>query len=122
MALRHHVSGEVLASTDHVFDGAEDETASVTDRGGRPLIVDKYGRLTRPLSRQEPEIVQELLGVCSHLLDVLSDDAGVPAFVVYGTLLGAVRDQRLIKHDNDVDIAYLSPAPVPGRRGPRGSA
>lgn len=113
VALRHHVSGEVLGSTDHVFDGADDETAAVADRRGRPLIVDKYGRLTRPLSQQEPEIVQELLGVCAHLLDVLSDDAGVPAFVVYGTLLGAVRDQRLITHDNDVDLAYLSRLPHP---------
>ena len=113
VALRHHVSGEVLARTDHVFAGGEDETASVTDRRGRPLIIDKYGRLSRPLSQQEPEIVHELLGICSHLLEVLQERAGVPAFVVYGTLLGAVRDQRLIKHDNDVDLAYLSQLPYP---------
>ena len=113
VSLRHHVSGQILAGIDHVFAGVEDETASVTDRAGRPLIIDKYGRLTRPLSQQEPEIVHELLDVCSQMLEVLQERAGVAAFVVYGTLLGAVRDQRLIKHDNDVDLAYLSQLPYP---------
>ncbi len=113
VGLRHHVSGDVLALADHVFDGVQDETAAVTDRRGRPLIIDKYGRLTRPLSQQEPDEVHELLDVCSTLLEVLQEQAGVPSFVVYGTLLGAVRDQRLIKHDNDIDLAYLSRCPHP---------
>jgi SAM-dependent methyltransferase len=47
------------------------------------------------------------------LLDVLRDEAGVPAFVAYGTLLGAVRNGRLIGHDNDVDLAYVSEHPHP---------
>ena len=38
----------------------------------------------------------------------------------YGTLLGAVRNGRLIGHDNDLDIAYLSQQRLPRRRRPRG--
>ena len=113
VAVRDHVSGEVLSSVEHVFGGEGHETADVTDRAGRPLILDKYGRLTRPLSQQEPEVVDELLDHCAELLALLRDRAGVPGFLAYGTLLGAVRDGRLIGHDNDIDLAYVSEHPHP---------
>ncbi|MFT4010988.1 MAG: LicD family protein [Nocardioidaceae bacterium] len=45
---------------------------------------------------------------CAELLRVLQDDARVPSFICYGTLLGAARNGRIIGHDNDVDLAYLS--------------
>ena len=35
-------------------------------------------------------------------------DAGVDAFPAYGTLLGAVRDGKLIGHDSDADLGYVS--------------
>ena len=44
---------------------------------------------------------------------MLRDKAGVPAFICYGTLLGAVRNGKLIGHDNDIDIAYVSEHPHP---------
>ena len=113
VAVRDHVSGEVLASTEHTFAGEEDDEVDITDRAGRHLILDKYGRLTRPLAQQEPEIVHELLDVSAELLRVLREQGGVPAFVAYGTLLGAVRDRRLIAHDNDIDLAYVSEHPHP---------
>lgn len=113
VAVRDHVSGDVLASTEHAFAGEEDDEVDITDRAGRHLILDKYGRLTRPLAQQEPEIVHELLDVSAELLRVLREQGGVPAFVAYGTLLGAVRDRRLIAHDNDIDLAYVSEHPHP---------
>lgn len=113
VAVRDHVSGEILSTVEHVFGGEVDEVADVSDKAGRPLILDKYGRLTRPLSQQEPEVVDELLDHCADLLALLRDRAGVPGFLAYGTLLGAVRDGRLIGHDNDIDLAYVSEHPHP---------
>ena len=45
--------------------------------------------------------------------------AGIDAFPAYGTLLGAVRDGKLIGHDSDADIGYVSRHEHPARRGPR---
>jgi phosphorylcholine metabolism protein LicD len=33
---------------------------------------------------------------------------GYDVFLFYGTLLGSVREQKLIGHDDDIDLAYLS--------------
>ena len=42
------------------------------------------------------------------LLHDLNEVVGVPAYVAYGTLLGAVRSGRVIGHDTDADVSYLS--------------
>ena len=113
VAVRHHASGETLMSAEHLFAGDAETRVDITDGAGRPLIIDKYGRLTHPLSHQDADIVGELLDTCLHLLGVLRGDLGVPAFVAYGTLLGAARGGELIGHDNDVDLAYVSSHPYP---------
>ena len=41
------------------------------------------------------------------MLDALTE-AGVAAFPAYGTLLGAVRGGKLIGHDSDADLGYVS--------------
>lgn len=111
--VREHVSGRVVASGDHAFAGNEDAEVEVVDKDGNSLVLDKWGRLIRPLGSDESSIVDELLREVERLLRVLREEAGVPAFICYGTLLGAVRDGRLIGHDNDVDVAYLSELPYP---------
>lgn len=113
VTVREHLSGEVLSATRHTFGGDASREVSVVDRGGRPLIIDKWGRLTRPMSLAPPGIQDELLDAAVRILDVLREKAGVASFVAYGTLLGAVRNGRLIGHDNDIDLAYLSEHPHP---------
>lgn len=106
--LRDHVSGQAIAASDHVFGGDPDREVTVTDRHGNALVLDKYGRLIRPLSSDRADSQQELIEQVELLLTCLRERAGVPAFIAYGTLLGAVRNGKLIGHDNDVDIAYVS--------------
>ncbi len=111
--LRDHAEKSILAAGHHVFRGEPDRAVDVTDSDGNALILDKYGRLTRPLSSEAPDSLAYFLDRVGELLTTLRDRAGRPAFICYGTLLGAVRNGELIGHDNDVDIAYLSDHPYP---------
>lgn len=108
VVVRETVGGTVVAVAEHVFGHDATRTVTVTDKGGNPLVLDKYGRLTRPLSAERAEDRDDFLAQVDALMTTLREEAGVPAFVTYGTLLGAVRSGTLIGHDNDVDIAYLS--------------
>ncbi|HYF72155.1 MAG TPA: LicD family protein, partial [Nocardioides sp.] len=108
IVLREHAEQTVVATGHHAFRDNHERTVDVTDSEGHHLILDKYGRLTVPLSAEDPESLAEFLGQVEALLTAVSEKAGLPSFICYGTLLGAVRNGRLIGHDNDVDIAYLS--------------
>ncbi len=108
VGLRDHVSGTEIARVAHVFAGDDTRRARVVDKGGHDLIVDKYGRLTKPMAAQAPEVRDQVLDATEEVLRVIAEDAGLPAFICYGTLLGAVRSGRIIGHDNDIDLAYLS--------------
>lgn len=106
VTLRAHVSGEVLASQDVVFSDAP-ERVRVVDEAGVPVALDKWGALKRTFADDSSGRTR-LLAAARELLAELNDVVGVPAFLVYGTLLGAVRSGRLIGHDVDVDVAYYS--------------
>jgi hypothetical protein len=113
ITLRDHVDGSPVGRTDHVFAGDTSREVTVTDREGHALVLDKWGRLTRPLSAEGGAVIDELMDNVLQLLDTLQVEAGVDAFIAYGTLLGAVRNGRLIGHDNDIDLAYVSTHPYP---------
>ncbi|KAA1421070.1 class I SAM-dependent methyltransferase [Nocardioides humilatus] len=108
VVIREHVGGTVVARAHHVFQGADDQQVDVVDRSGNPLIIDKYGKLIRPLSAEGTDTLSELMDQVEDLITCMREKAGVPTFIAYGTLLGAVRNGQLIGHDNDLDIAYLS--------------
>jgi len=107
MRLREYLSGEVVASASVVLGGDESRTIAVVDGRGNALIIDKSGHIKKPLADQDPEVRREVLAACHRILDVL-EAQGVAGFIAYGTLLGAVRNGRIIGHDNDVDLAYAS--------------
>jgi hypothetical protein len=108
VVVRDHVDGTVVGVASHDFGGNAAVEVDVTDADGNALVLDKWGRLIRPLSAEDSGLLDELMDEVIRLLDVLREEAGVPAYICYGTLLGAVRNGKLIGHDNDVDLAYLS--------------
>ena len=84
----------------------EDRIAVVNEHG-LPLGIDKSLRLAQTFDTRSAEHVAPLLDSIEEVLGALKR-AGVDAFPAYGTLLGAVRGGRLIGHDSDADLGYVS--------------
>jgi hypothetical protein len=55
----------------------------------------------------EPGTRRHIVEAMQATIADIQEVTGCPAFPVYGTLLGAVREQRLLPHDNDVDLGFL---------------
>jgi hypothetical protein len=86
------------------------EAPELTDVHGRPLVVNKWGRLGHTLGDADPAMIDRMLGHMDEIRDLLQAHLGDRVFVTGGTLLGPLRaDGRLIPHDDDADLAYLSP-------------
>lgn len=105
-----HVTGDVVYDEEVTLRASNGDAAGriavVNDRG-RPLGVDKSLRLAQTFDTRSAEHVAPLLDSIEEVLAALGK-AGVDAFPVYGTLLGAVRAGSLIGHDSDADLGYVS--------------
>ena len=108
VVVREHVTGREMAAAEHWFGDNRDGRVSVVGPAGDPLLLDKWGRLIRPLASEDDETLGRLMDKVVALLDTMNDKCGVPSFICFGTLLGAVRDGAPIGHDNDIDVGYLS--------------
>ncbi len=104
--LVEHVSGAVAFDEEVTLGAGSGRIAVVNDRG-LPLGIDKSLRLAQTFDTRSPEHVAPLLDSIEQVLAALRA-AGVEAFPAYGTLLGAVRGGRLIGHDSDADLGYVS--------------
>lgn len=105
------VDGHVLVDAEVRFDD-RDHRVDVVDGRGNPLAVDKVGHLTRAFAATDEAVRDEILAGTRRALDDLRH-AGVTAYLCYGALLGAVRDGRMVAHDSDTDVVYLSRAATP---------
>jgi hypothetical protein len=103
-----HVSREVLYAETVQF-GERRQRVSVLDAEGNPLAVDKGGRLQRDFSNTEDSARDDIMDALEQVLHDLTEKCGLDAYLMYGCLLGAVRDGHMIGHDSDADVAYLSP-------------
>ncbi len=102
-----HAGGEVLFA-DEVRFGTSTDPLVLTDDDGNPLAVDKGGRLQRTFGRIDDESRLHLVEATKKVLDDLTNECGLDAYLAYGCLLGAVRDGKMIGHDSDSDVAFLS--------------
>jgi hypothetical protein len=111
LSLVEHVSGAVVFDEEVRLGDASQASgdgriAVVNDRG-LPLGIDKSLRLAQTFDTRSAEHVKPLLDSIEEVLGALKK-AGIDAFPAYGTLLGAVREGRLIGHDSDADLGYVS--------------
>lgn len=116
VAAREHVSGRVLFDAETQFGDSTARLRFVDDEG-YPLAISKSGEKANKLSRSfadsDPAAVDELVSAAEAAIALIREKAGLPAFLAYGTLLGAVRDGHLIGHDVDIDLGILTESPFP---------
>lgn len=108
----------VVAGDEELFEGRvtfsdADREVAMRDKHGLPVIVDKWGLIQRPFESRVDGLLGILADESQRILDILQDRCGVPAWISFGTLLGAARNGRAIGHDSDVDLCYLSDRATP---------
>ncbi len=80
---------------------------AIVNAEGKPLGLDKSNRLSQTFDTRDAAQVAPLLDSIEEVLAAIKE-AGIEAFPAYGTLLGAVRGGKLIGHDSDADLGYVS--------------
>jgi Methyltransferase domain/Tetratricopeptide repeat len=70
-------------------------------------LFNKYGRLRQSI-QEDTEWQSMMFELYFQLRKELDEQFGLQLFPFYGTMLGAVREQNFIGHDNDFDTVYIS--------------
>jgi hypothetical protein len=95
--------------TTHVAFGPETEPLTLTDPlTGAELVVNKWGRLAKSFEAADDTFKASVLGSALELVEAARAALGLELFATGGTLLGLVRDGKLIESDDDADLAYVS--------------
>ena len=68
-------------------------------------ILNKWGKLVKPFSSYTPDEVTEMLDYAEEVIAHVQEASGLSCFLISGALLGAVREGRLLPHDDDIDLA-----------------
>lgn len=107
------LSGEQEVYAGEVSFGSGEGRVRFVDKDGIPVMIDKWGLLQRPFSGRDPSVIEQMVEVTDQILDVMESECGVQGWIAFGTLLGAAREGRVIGHDSDIDLAYLSERGTP---------
>lgn len=90
------------------FGGDTGELQLVDPLTGAELVVNKWARLAKSFEAGDESLQQEILKSAHRLMALLKESLGLELFLTGGTLLGLVRDGKLISSDDDADLAYVS--------------
>ena len=107
VALVPHNGGEALF-TGPIRFGRSTAPLRLVDDLGHPLSLDKGGRMQRTFDDFADESRVELIAAAHRVVVDLTEQCGMDAYLCYGGLLGAARSGRMIGHDSDLDLAFLS--------------
>ncbi|MGY2875943.1 hypothetical protein ACVW00_003133 [Marmoricola sp. URHA0025 HA25] len=107
VALVPHNGGDPLFSGPIRF-GRSSAPLELLDELGHPLSLDKGGRLQRTFEDFADESRVELIAATHRVLADLTEKCHLDAYLCYGGLLGAARSGRMIGHDSDLDLGFLS--------------
>ncbi len=102
------LAGHTLHFDDDVVFRGSTAALALRDSHGHPLAVDRAGHLSRVFAETDDETRRCIAEGTARALADLREKVGIDAHVSYGCLLGAVREGRMIGHDTDADLAYLS--------------
>ncbi|MBG6183362.1 SAM-dependent methyltransferase [Arthrobacter sp. CAN_A214] len=90
------------------FDDGTSELHLTEPGTGMPQVVNKWGRVARSFEGRDAGLVEDVLDEAEHLIALLHNALSIDLFVTGGTLLGPVRNGRILANDDDADLAYLS--------------
>ncbi|MFF2274917.1 methyltransferase domain-containing protein [Agromyces sp. NPDC058126] len=109
IVLRDQRSGIALAEGRFAWPSAA-HTIGLPELAASGQIVDKWGKLTDAPS---DELHRRLIAAMGAVLDDLRG-LGYTAAITGGTLLGAIREGRILAHDDDIDLlVYLGEVSPP---------
>jgi hypothetical protein len=106
VSIEDPASGRALTEADALFD-EQDVRTGIVDRHGRWLAVNKWGRLIRTLEGDGAADLRARMLVNGSELVLLLREWGLEPFVIGGSLLGTIRDGRLLPHDDDLDLTVV---------------
>jgi len=106
LTLHEHGTEQTLYD-EEISLGAGEGRIAVVDKRGNPMALDKDNRRVKTFDNRSADHVRPLMDAIEEVLAALGK-VGVEGFLAYGTLLGAVRGGRLIGHDSDADLGYVS--------------
>ncbi len=106
VTVRDSASGATYFDAELVL-GAGEGTIDVRNKRGDELGIDKSGKLVPTFAGRSERDLDALLDATEAVIEALRD-CGLEPFLAYGTLLGAVREGRVLGHDSDADLGYVS--------------
>ncbi len=94
--------------------GTGEGRVELVDRFGNPVIIDKWGLTQRIFeTRREGGAVEAMTAMAERVLQVMREECGIEGWISFGTLLGAARSGKVIGHDSDIDLCFLSEKQTP---------